>query len=249
MERVFQRSFKPSHYHTSGHTRDAFEGGNDHHCSWSPPTCQNTEGWEGCRLRRNPTWNSQSFESRSSLAESCVLSGLVFWKCTERLEIWGDHPIHKKGARSECSYYRSICLLSPSGKVYAKCLEERYREIIEAKLDDTQCVPIVALQNKFSLSSNFREILGVCQRRLHMFCGPRYSIRPSSSWKAVEVFSGAQCWQPPVTGCQVTVFLLRSLCSCRRSLTTTVHSVSWTPTRVCAVTTPPHSHMNWSVKV
>ena len=158
-------------------------------------------------------------------------------------------PIHKKGARSECSNYRSICLLSPSGKVYAKCLEERYREIIEAKLDDTQCVPIVALQNKFSLSSNFREILGVCQRRLHMFCGPRYSIRPSSSWKAVEVFSGAQCWQPPVTGCQVTVFLLRSLCSCWRSLTTTVHSVSWTPTRVCAVTTPLHSHMNWSVKV
>jgi len=82
-------------------------------------------------------------------------------------------PIHKKGARSECSNYRSICLLSPSGKVYAKCLEERYREIIEAKLDDTQCVPVVALQTKFSLSSNFQEILGVCQKRLHIFCGPR----------------------------------------------------------------------------
>jgi len=38
--------FQPSHYHTTGHTRDIFEGGNYHHCSRSSPTCQNTEGWE-----------------------------------------------------------------------------------------------------------------------------------------------------------------------------------------------------------
>jgi len=48
---------------------------------------------------------------------------------------------------------RGISLLSLSGKVYAKCLE-RCREIIEPKLDDTQCCfcPAVALKTKFSLS-------------------------------------------------------------------------------------------------
>jgi len=48
-------------------------------------------------------------------------------------------PIHKKGDRSELTNYRGISLLSLSGKVYAKCLETRCREIIESKLDDTQC--------------------------------------------------------------------------------------------------------------
>ena len=43
----------------------------------------------------------------------------------------------------------------------------------------------VALQTKFSLSSKFRAILGVCQRRLHMFFRPRGSTRPGSSWKAL----------------------------------------------------------------
>jgi len=49
------------------------------------------------------TRNAESLESRSSLADSCVSSGLVFCKFTERLSNCGDHPIHKKGNRIECT--------------------------------------------------------------------------------------------------------------------------------------------------
>lgn len=48
---------------------------------------------------------------------------VVFWKDTERLTNWGDHPIHKKGDRSECINHLGISLLSLPRKVYAKCLE------------------------------------------------------------------------------------------------------------------------------
>ena len=48
-------------------------------------------------------------------------------------------PIHRKGDRSECTNYWGISLLSLQWKVYAKCLVKRCREIIEPKLDDTQC--------------------------------------------------------------------------------------------------------------
>ena len=37
---------------------------------------------------------------------------------------------------------------------------------------------------------------------------------------------------------QITVFLLRNLCPCRRSQITTVHRGCWTQTRACAVTAP-----------
>jgi len=45
-------------------------------------------------------------------------------------------------------------------------------------------VVAVALQTKSS-RSNFREILGVWQRLLHMFCRPRENARPGFSWKAL----------------------------------------------------------------
>jgi len=54
-----------------------------------------------------------------------------------------------------------------------------------------------------------------------------------------------RCWRPPVTGRQVTVFLLRSLCPCRESYNTTVHRWCWAPTRVCSVTAPFHSLHQW----
>jgi len=45
------------------------------------------EGWEGSRLRWNPTWNAQSLES-SSLAESCVSGGMVS-RAAEPFSKWG----------------------------------------------------------------------------------------------------------------------------------------------------------------
>ena len=48
-------------------------------------------------------------------------------------------PIFKKGDRKQCTSYRGISLLSLPGKVYAKCLERKCREIVESKLEDGQC--------------------------------------------------------------------------------------------------------------
>ena len=48
-------------------------------------------------------------------------------------------PIFKKGERKQCTNYKGISLLSLPGKVYAKCLERKCREIVESKLEDGQC--------------------------------------------------------------------------------------------------------------
>ena len=79
---------------------------------------------------------------------------------------------------------------------------------------------------------------GVCQKRLHMFCRSREGIQPGSSWKALGGVVVVRRWRVPLAGRQVTVFLIRGLCQCRRSSTTTVQRW-WT--KVCAVTTPFHS--------
>ena len=48
-------------------------------------------------------------------------------------------PIYKKGDHKQCTNYRGISLLSLPGKVYAKCLERRCRQIVEPALEDGQC--------------------------------------------------------------------------------------------------------------
>ena len=47
-------------------------------------------------------------------------------------------PIHKKGDKRKCTSYRGIFLISVPGKVYAKYLEKKCREIVEPKLKDAQ---------------------------------------------------------------------------------------------------------------
>ena len=47
--------------------------------------------------------------------------------------------IHKKGDKRKCTNYRGISFISVPGKVYAKCLEKKCREIVEPKLTDAQC--------------------------------------------------------------------------------------------------------------
>ena len=69
-------------------------------------------------------------------------------------------PLHKDGGMRECTKNGDISHLGIPGKVHAECLEKQPQEIIEPKLEDTQCsfVLDVALQTKFSLAANFREI-------------------------------------------------------------------------------------------
>jgi len=81
---------------------------------------------------RNLACNAENLEQKSSLAVSCVWSDLVFWEGTKGLANWGDHPHIQVGRQRECTNYRGIPLLqqllSLSGKVYAKCLEKKFRE-------------------------------------------------------------------------------------------------------------------------
>jgi len=102
-----------------------------------------------------------------------------------------------------------------------KCLEKRYRKLTESKPNEIQCGfrPGRSTTDLIYLSSKFLKNLGRMAKTssLHMFCRPRENIRPGSSWKALGSVAGVRCWRQPVTGRQVTVYLLRSLCPCRES--------------------------------
>ena len=66
----------------------------------------------------------------------------VAWKLGKTPRDWQTGmiiPIFKKRDRKQCINYRGISLLSLPGKVYAKCLERKCREIVESKLEDGQC--------------------------------------------------------------------------------------------------------------
>ena len=47
-------------------------------------------------------------------------------------------PIHKNGPKTQCENYRGISLLSVPGKVYARIIETRLREIVESKIEQYQ---------------------------------------------------------------------------------------------------------------
>ena len=67
----------------------------------------------------------------------------VAWKFGKTPRDWQTGvtiSIFKKGDRKQCTNnYKGISLLSLPGKVYAKCLERKCREIVESKLEDGQC--------------------------------------------------------------------------------------------------------------
>ena len=46
--------------------------------------------------------------------------------------------IYKKGHKRKCTNDRGIFLISIPGKVYAKCLEKKCRDVVEPKLTDAQ---------------------------------------------------------------------------------------------------------------
>jgi len=187
---VFQKSFNLNLYHTIGHTRGTLGAGKHHHCSRSP-SCQSTAGCDKIRL-----WNAQSVESRSYLAKSSTLRAWCFGRAPKDWQTGVIIPLHRKGDMSECTNYWGVSLLSLPVKRCAKSLEKICREINEPKLDDTSTVFVVAvaLQTKFSLSRgfNFWEILGVCQKRPHMFYWPRkHTTR-------FLVKSFGECWSSTV---------------------------------------------------
>ena len=63
------------------------------------------------------------------------------WKLEKTPKDWQTCliiPIYKKGDRKESTIYQGISLLSLPGKVYAKCLENKCRKIVESKLENGQ---------------------------------------------------------------------------------------------------------------
>ena len=96
---------------------------------------------------------------------------------------------------------------------FAKCLEKRCREINEPKLNDTQCGfhPAHNTTDKTFTLQKIWERLGVRQKRLHMFCRPRESIRSGFLWNSLGSVA--------VIGCDVDGRLLltvKSLYSCSK---------------------------------
>ena len=65
----------------------------------------------------------------------------VAWKLGKTPNDWKTNviiPIYKKNDCKKCTNYRETSLLSLPGKMYAKCLERKCREIVESKLEDGQ---------------------------------------------------------------------------------------------------------------
>ena len=80
-------------------------------------------------------------------------------------------PIHKKGDKRKCTNYRGISLISVPGKICAKCLEKKCREIVEPKRTHAQCSfrpdrsimdQIFALQQIFEKSWEYAKEVNAC---------------------------------------------------------------------------------------
>ena len=66
----------------------------------------------------------------------------IAWKYGKTPRDWQTGvmiPILKKGDCKQCKNYRGISLLSFPRKLYAKCLERKYRKIVESKQENGQC--------------------------------------------------------------------------------------------------------------
>ena len=115
----------------------------------------------------------------------------VAWKLGKTPRDWQTGviiPIFKKRDRKQCTNYRGISLLSLPGKVYAKCLERKCREIVESKLEDGQCGfrPGRSTRTKSSLWSKFFEKSWSMAKTLCMLC---------RSWKSIWRVPRDKLWK------------------------------------------------------
>ena len=83
------------------------------------------------RTREGIRWCDYVKASLSSCVE--------VWQNSQRLAIRCDYSEIQERRLQACSNCRGISLQSLPGKVYAKCLERKYGEIVESKMEDGQC--------------------------------------------------------------------------------------------------------------
>ena len=148
---------------------------------------------------------------RDYLTDSCVSSGMAFWKSAESFSEF-TVPIHKRESGVDKPITAaSLCFVSQE-----ECQDAT--KIIEPKLDDTPCsfCRDHSTKEKILLSSKFLRIPGKMPKIY------TYALSISGKCMArflVKIFggvTGVRCWLVPLAGRQVTVFLIRKLCPRRR---------------------------------
>ena len=142
MERMLRRSFESCKGTDSWHTgSDTFRGRGSFHCSRSGNGNKRDKIWKSCWWRWNQTGDVESADCRRySQVNASVSSCVEVWHNSQRDWQTGVIiPIFRKGDSKQCTNHRGISILSLPGKVYAKYLERKCREIVELKLEDDQC--------------------------------------------------------------------------------------------------------------
>jgi len=124
MERIFQRSFNPSHYHTTGHTGGEVHLGEENTITEAKafPAVKTLRAGKvaACDEIRPEMLKALN---QGVLWLTCV--GQMAWYSGRAPKCWQIEmifPIHYKGDRRECANYRGISLLRLPEKVYVKCL-------------------------------------------------------------------------------------------------------------------------------
>ena len=146
MERVFQRSFPPSHFHITRHTRVAFWG---RKIPSLPPKSQNSEGWEPCNFVVGVKWSV-------NLEDTEELTRLIVAK--------------KEVGRN--ALITAVFRPWHFWKMYDTDLEKICCEISEPKRDNAQCgfgSGRSTTGKIFTSPKNFRKRLRVCQTCLRLF--------------------------------------------------------------------------------
>ena len=150
----------------------------------------------------------------------------MFVKChgvlegTERLANWSSPYTTRETWVNAPTSGVSLCLASQE-----ECMPSSLQKGKAKKLKQSRGTPYgvfvapAALQNKFPLSSKFSRNPGSLPKT--------YTHVLSTSGKYIAGFlvksfggccaSTVRCWWVPLAGRQVTVFLLRRLCPCRRN--------------------------------
>ena len=149
------------------------------------------------------------------LADSCVSSVMAFCKGTEWLAIWLSPYTKWEAGVNEPTTAASLCFASQEECTVCKDAAR----IIKPKLDDIQCGfrrGRSVTEQIATLQRIFQEILVRMSKTSTHVLSTRENIWPGSSWKAWSV-AGVWYWLMPLAGRQLTVLLLRRLCSCRRS--------------------------------
>ena len=172
------------------------------------------------------------------LADSCVSSGMAFWKSAERLANWSPHT--KNGDRSERTHQQRHLFAKPPRNT--ACQDGK---IIEPKLDDTQCGFCRGLSTTEQIST-LRQIFEKSREHANDFYTAHvlsisrkhtigFLVKSFGGCCGSTVLMGASCWQS--SNC----ISAQKIVSVLTELITTVQRWCWTPTIVCAVPTPLHS--------